>query len=291
MIHVLSHREIDDEAVSLQNLIVNVVGHELSSPEYVPDWDHATPLKIRAEVFVELNKCWETAGLDTGTDLGLSLVWHSSGSGLRGASTIQTVRDGRNDVSIDFEGFELGGTLTIQIVVTLLGAPTERRPLAAHRPGSRLRGSEKRIRLEGAGSRFPISHVSFAETGLAGGLPAAWLVLFESKELYDSGVGNMRLYMNTDHEHVRDYVADPDLRPDLGHVLRADVNRQVVLHALQAEDLDPTATYPSESMGELLAMSFNRNFPGRTVEEIQAMLKNSPGEFEAHLQARGGFLA
>lgn len=289
-VRVLSHRECSPESVVLEHLVLTAAGDELSSPDFLSAWDYSIPISLRAEVTVDLARCLSETGLSRDAVLGLNLIWHATGSGLRGASVHVEARDGLNTVSIDLDGSELGGTLVIQVVMTLRGAGPRSEDLAPARPGSLLWSTERRTRLEGDGSRFPISHVSFEEAGLVGGLRAAWALLFESSDLYDSGLGNLRLYLNTDHPGVAELVDGGDQPGLLADVLHADVNRQMVLQALQTDDLDLTADYPTESLGELLAMSVRRNFPDRALDEIRALARTAPGEFEGYLQARGGFL-
>lgn len=292
MFHVLSHRECSEERVRINSFLVIAGDVELPSADHVPDWDFFTPLVIRVVCEVDLPRCLDDVGLGGDASLSLSVIWHASRSQLRGASAPVLVRDGQNVVELQLEGTDLGGTLALRTALTL-ASPGERAlqdPLSPKRPGSLLWEDERRVRLEGAGSRFPISHVSFKETGLAEGLPAGWVLVFESKDLFDSGVGSMRLYLNTDVDRIQTFIADPEQAPELEPVLRDSVNRQVVLEAVHAEELELSADYPPESLGELLSLAVKRNFPHSSLEEVQAMASNSPGEFEAHIQAQGGFL-
>jgi hypothetical protein len=277
--------------VVVEHFLVGIADEERSEPEYLASWDYGTSLDVTAHVAVNLRACLSDIGVSSDAILGLCMTWQATGSGLRGASEVVPIRDGVNTVAMSFDGPELGGTLVIQIVLTLIRGSTDADVLSPRRPGSLLWSSERRVRLEGQGSRFPISYISFAESGLVDGLCAAWTLMFESSDLYDSGLGNMRLYLNTDHPGIKDLMAaGTDGDGPLDDVLHADVNRQLVLQALDASELDLATDYPTDSLGELLSMSVRRNFPDRTLDEVRGLAKTSPGEFEAHLQARGGFL-
>jgi hypothetical protein len=287
----LPHLPAADDAVELVRFVVRCQGQELVAPEFVPDWDAEVPLSLDAEIELDLDAVLASAGLAPGSVVGGLLRWHAQfGSGLRGASTPVPLRDGATTLTIDLDGSLLGGILQVDVLVVLMEAAEHGHPLCARRFGSLLWESRRKVRLEGAGSRFPVSQVSFGETGLAGGLTGAWALHFESQDLHDSGIGNLRLYLNTDHPAVQDYLDAPDDVSWMSAVLRQDVLRQMVLQAIHHEELDLDAAYPSDSMGELLAMTVRRNFPYSTLDEVRAMSRNSPGEFEASLQGRSGFL-
>lgn len=285
-----SHLQALPDSVTWSRSVVQVNGESLVDPEFVPDWDLEMDLELTLEVTIDLAGVRESAGLGPEAEVGALARWHASGSGLRGASHTFELLDGRTEVRLSLNGPDLGGVLEIDVLVILIRPGSSPDDLAAEHPGSLLWEDSRRIRLEGEGSRFPVSHVSFRDAGLAGGLTGAWALHFETRELQDSGVGNMRLYLNTDHPAVQRYLDDPESDELLGAVLRQDVSRQMLLQALHHEELDLSRSYPADSMGELLASAVRRAFPANTLEEVRSLARNAPGEFEAQLQARGRFL-
>lgn len=287
---VLSHRTCSPDTAKVVEFLITSGDSQWVSPSFVPDWDDETPLEVVVSLDVDLERGLVECGLPPGSRLAGHLIWHATGSRLRGAGAAHEIEPGINRLSLQFSGSELGGTLIVRVVLTLLEAAPDSDALAPHRPGSLLWTYDTSVRLEGQGSRFPTSHVSFAETGLGGGLLGAWCLVFESKDLFDSGVGSLRLYLNSDHQAVMQYMADASTEPNLEPFLRNDVNRQLTLGALSHEDLDLEEEYPKDSLGELLALTIRRNFPNRTLDEIRALGREQPGEFEAHIQARGGYL-
>lgn len=287
----MSHLPIADEAVQLVRFIVRSQGEELVSPEFVPDWDPEVSISLEVEIELDLSEVLTSAGLADGSTVGGLIRWHAqAGSGLRGASTPIPLRDGATTLTHSLDGSLLGGTLQVDVLVVLMEPGPAGHPLSATRFGSLLWEARRKVRLEGSGSRFPVSQVSFQDTGLAGGLKGAWALHFESRDLHDSGIGNLRLYLNTDHAVVQNYLDSPDESDWISRVLRQDVMRQMVFQALHHEELDLDETYPADSIGELLALTVRRSFPDSALDEVRSLSRNAPGEFEAQLQGRGGFL-
>ncbi|KRB77982.1 hypothetical protein ASE01_07340 [Nocardioides sp. Root190] len=289
--YAASHLQVSADAVKLDRFSVVVADRDHLNPDFVPDWDYFTDLRVSVDVDVDLGRCINDSGLRYDSILGVSVTWHATGSGLRGASDVLDVVGGQNSIQLDLPGAMLGGQLVLDVFLTAKFPQGFANPLAARRPGSILWTDRRTVRLEGDGSRFPMSPISFKESGIAGGLTAAWALIFDSTELYDSGLGSTRLYLNTDHPKVEALLNAPDVESEtIARVLHADVNRAMVLQALGSEDLELEEDYPGESLGELLVLAMNRNFPDVSVEQVRAMLATRPGEFEAVIQARGGFL-
>ena len=69
-------------------------------------------------------------------------------------------------------------------MVLASGEPSS--PYAPHRPGSILWSDRRKTLLEGAGARFPVTQLSFADAGIAGGRRAAWCLQLDTADLTDS---------------------------------------------------------------------------------------------------------
>ena len=140
-------------------------GEVATDPETVPDWDYFTGLEVRRSLEVDLRGALEDCGLGPDSELSAVITWHSSWTNLRGASRPQRVVDGTNSLIMDLPGEQLGGTLTLQCRIFASDSGSSSNSLAPHRPGSTLWSDELRVRLEGAGERFPTLPVDFPHRG------------------------------------------------------------------------------------------------------------------------------
>lgn len=285
-----SHLRADGASISLSRWEVTAADATLVDPEHVPDWDPEIDLHVVVHLEVDLEAVRSSSGMRDDGSIGALLRWHASGSGLRGASGTFGLRDGHNEVRLDLSGPDLGGILQVDALVMLTVPSSAPGPLTARRIGSLLWEGTREVRLEGSGGRFPTTPLSFEQAGVVKGLKAAWLLHFDSSDLYDSGPGSVRLLLNTDHPRVQKLMETPDSFPVENEVLRLDITRQMLVRALHHEDLDLEDDYPSESLGGLLSGAVRRVFPHNTLAEVRALRANHPGEFEAHVQARGRFL-
>jgi hypothetical protein len=261
-------------------------------PDALPDWDYQQDVKIICTLDANLRSVRGDSDLPATAVIRAHVQWHATGTGLRGASTPVELNEGTTAIELCVRGEQLSGTLNLEARVALgsLGGPPIS-PLAAHRPGAVLWTGVRRTQLEGAGTRFPITALSFANTGIAGGRNAAWCLKLESYDLADSASGSLRVYLNTDNERIRAYLRQPDLplAEQFTRNLRFGVTRQLLSVALEHEDLDIQALHDAGSLGELLTALLDRTFPNREITELRLDLRRDPGEFEAELQARTGY--
>ena len=106
-----------------------------------------------------------------GRRIGALLEWKSSRTGLRGGSQPIVVRDGANELHLDLLGHELGGKLSLELVVVLLKAGGSPVGFAPRLPGSILWKEATAVTLEGDADRFPIELRSFKAGGVRGSSP------------------------------------------------------------------------------------------------------------------------
>jgi hypothetical protein len=271
-------------------LVIAGVGLEYEAPEVLPDWDYFTPIHAVRRLKVDLAKLLEESGLGAGTKVNGLVTWHATGTGLRGAGSPVGLVDGDNTIEVVVPGYLLGQRLNLSSCIVVGAEPERANPLAARRPGSFLWRDSYQLILEGSGSRFPIVPLPFDDAGLAGGRAAGWCLMLDSEDLSDSGIGNLRLYLNSSQPAIRALLANPDGQRDLAAYLQYDVTRQLLTLALRHPDLDLTQEYDPGSLGELLALVVERLFPARDLGSIRGDRDSSMGEFESEVQARAGLL-
>lgn len=273
-------------------LLVDSRGDTDELPDALADWDYHQSIHVTTNLEVVGDLRAET-DLPSTASIRAHLQWHSTGTGLRGSGPVVELEDGSTRVNLHLAGDQLGGTLNLEVRVILggLNGPTIS-PYAASRPGAILWSEGRKTHLEGAGTRFPVTQLSFANTGIAGGLGAAWCLQLDSSDLADSAAGSLRLFLNTDQEHVREYLQRPELptAEQFTRNVRFAIQRQLVAIACEHEELDTDTDYESGSLGELLATLVRQVFPNRDLRSLQGDLRRNPGEFEAELQARAGYL-
>jgi hypothetical protein len=272
--------------------LIDERGDHVELPEFLPNWDYQQDVRIECTLEANLRVVHAESDLPSTASIRAQIQWHATGTGLRGTGPYADLRDGTNTVELQLSGDKLGGVLNLEARVLLgrLGGPPVS-VYAAHRPGSILWTNARRTYLEGSGTRFPVTQLSFAESGIAGGRLAAWCLKLESSDLADSAAGSLRVYLNTDNERVRQYLGEPELvaAEQFTRNLRFAVQRQLIALACEHEELDPEGEYEAGSLGELLGMLLRQVFPDRDRDSLRSDLRRDPGEFEAELQARTGY--
>lgn len=273
-------------------LLVDAAGSASELGNSVPDWDYLTPVRLARQFEVNLYVLRQDCDLAGSASVRAAVQWHASGSRLRGTSEPIEVAHGSNSIELALPGDLLGGTLSLELRVVLGDpGPSSGSLFAPRRPGSVLWSDGTRTRLEGGGTRFPMTPVSFAASGIAGGRNASWCLMMESTDLSDSASGNMQVFLNTDNDRVTEYLTDPDqpAAQQFARNLRYDITRQLVSNALTRDDLDADTDYDAGSLGDLLATLLRQIFPDRPLPQLAAELRHHMGEFEAELQARTGY--
>lgn len=274
-------------------LLVDESGDTSELPDALPNWDYQQAVHVVSNLAANLAALRAECDLPATATIRAHVQWHATGTGLRGASAVVNLDDGATPIDLVLAGGLLGGTLNLEARVVLgsLGGPAIS-PYSAQRSGAILWTASRRTHLEGAGTRFPVTQLSFADAGIAGGHKAAWSLQLESSDLVDSAAGSLRLFINTDHERIREYLQQPELptAEQFTRNLRFAVQRQLVAIACEHDELDLGADYEPGSLGELLSSLVRQSFPHRDLLALQADLRRNPGEFEAELQARTGYL-
>ncbi len=262
------------------------------SPESLPDWDYGTSIEVERLLVVDLPALLDGSGLNGGSTVRALLVWTSSRTRVKGAGQAVELVGGLNRLECRVPGEEAGGQLTLECRVVVGSVGSGSSPLAARRSGSTLWTDTHRIILEGSGSRFPTLPVPFSTSGLAGGRAGAWMLSVQSEDLSASAAGALCLYLNVEHPIVCRMLEQPEdaASRGLSAMVQYDVTRQLVALALEHEQGGQLDEYDAGSLGEALNNLLGRLYPDRPVNALRASRRSQPGEFEAELQARAGFL-
>lgn len=266
-------------------------GIEVSGGQAIPDWDYFTNLSVHWPTTVDLSGLLDDCTLTADARILGLVTWHASGTGMRGMGPTSVLSTGENLFTADVPGDEAGGVLHLGLRVVLAETDQHAGPLAPRRPGSILWQTTTRVVLEGAGSRFPVVQLSFAKAGIADGRRALWY-LNCGNDLEASDTGSLRLYLNTDHPAVQSMISSPsgDDSKVLAELIRGDLARQMVLHALNHDDLDLDAGYEQGTLGDMLVNLLRRCFPTRTLHDLRGDRDTDAGEFEARIQAALGVM-
>lgn len=257
------------------------------------EWDYSVDVKVQVELDIDLPGVLTDCALESGSDILGLICWSSSATRLRGAGSALALRNGRNVLSIDIPGGQLGGDLQLDARMVLGRVGQTNSELAPQKAGNTLWTATHRIALEGAGARFPTLPISFAATGVAGGRPALWCLSAATDDLAAAASSALQLMLNTDHEAVVELVqqGSADQGRQFMEFMRFDVARQLIFAALEHEELDTAASYEAGTVGDVLASLVNNLLPQRPLAQLRADARANRGDLEAEIQAQIGLLA
>lgn len=259
----------------------------------LPGWDYFTPVQVERELTVDMPGLRADCGLPSDARVSAVLGWHSSLTGIRGAAAFDVAESDATIVRVELEPTQLGGSLTLQSKLVLATSAEGRSVLSPHRAGCLLWSEETRIILEGEGHRFPILPLDFISAGIGGGRSSSgWYLEGTNEDLSSSGVGSLRLLVNTSNPVILNLLTDPgDIQAvAIQQFMQYDVYRQLVMAALHNDDLLDGLEHEAGTLGELLATTVRRIFDAQRLDSLRGDYSQQPGEFEALLQARLRFL-
>jgi hypothetical protein len=264
-------------------------------PATLPEWDYDTVLTLGRPVTVDGLRARTLSGLDEGAEIDLTVRWSASSSALRGRAWQAAVppRDGV-ELPIEFElpGAELGGSLSLDLILTLRRATPTSSVAAPRRPGSILWSDRFSTVLQGDAVLFPLAVADFHE------LPfpekAGWY-LEVGQDLDAAALGSILLLANEKRDVVvnaLETASDPSegARRVLS-ALRTDVLRALVERALTDDNFIDGHDYPTGSLGGLLASVLRTNFPGSSFEALRRERNFEPMLFASRIQDASDLLA
>jgi hypothetical protein len=259
----------------------------LKLPQAIADWDYATELTFRRIMEVDDGAIREECQLPASAPLGISVLWHASGTNRRGVFPMVTVDARHTTVLASLEGDELGGQLHLRTMVLLAGDVTYGGPLTPHRCGSILWSEDTSVSLEGEAALFPIEEIDFAATGIAPA-PAAWYLEWNPGEPQSATLGSVRLFINSGHEIVRRAAVHPTADAASKAITSAmfyDVLRQLIEGALDSADFDDTTNYPVGTLGASMRAALRLAFRESSLDVVRALKRTSRSDFEVRIQA------
>lgn len=244
----------------------------------LPAWDYESPVRCTAELDADLEKLLQESGLAQAADPGAAraavstvLVWYSTATKQRGASTPQPLRSGRNTLDFNVKGEMVGGNLEVTVVVCLSDAldPPQSTP-HPWRLGTTIWESEKFVLpLEGVGSRFPMLPLDFKE---AGRKPSSclWQVEIDS-DLHAPVESSVRVLVNISHPVSRRSLENPNsMEAHLWNsYLTSDTLGHLILAAARHEaDNELPRNFQSGELGETLRSLLDTAFPDHAAADL-----------------------
>lgn len=265
---------------------------EVDLPESLDGWDYNLDLRLRREVQVNGAAIREQCRLAGDAPLALSVVWHSTGSGLRGRSAFELLGaqgDFTHHLDLTIAGAEIGGVLSIDTLVVVAEALAEADALAPHRAGSMLWQHRSVIRLQGDASQFPIAVVDFGPSTLPAN--AAWHLEI-SGSMDSAAMGALLLLVNERNKAVAEAFSRAGKPRQVDSLVLsavyADVARTMIEHALSREDFVDDAHFGEETLGAMMLDVFRQMFGARTIKDVRLRMRDSPSLMATEMQAAAG---
>lgn len=260
-------------------------------PENLPTWDYDTVLSLHRSISIDGARARRESGLGGDSVLALSVRWRSVDSQMRGRAWQRIVpdRDGV-DLQAEFElgGSELGGVLELVLTLTLVHPGSDPSAVAPRRPASLLWEDSYSVQLQGGATHFPVAVADFEELPYPS--DSSWFLQI-GEDLDAAALGSLLLVVNERRRLVMEVLAgthEPDTATAVLSVLRAEVLRGLVEHALTDQDFDDEVDHPRGSVGALLTAVLHDRFPVTGLEDLRREREQDPGLFSARVQAAAG---
>jgi len=269
---------------------------ESDLPPDVPHWDYQTTLHLTAAVSVDRDAVLDGCHLESDSELRVVVTGRSDSTTVRHCiANLLVPAQPTYDLAIGVElpGSDLGGRLFLETLL-VVGDPRPADALAPTRPGSILWRTSHRTHLEGEGSRFPTDTADFTVTAPRNA-GAGWLLHVDTSDLEAAFMSAVRLTLNTGNPRVRSMLGGGDASEQdmLRGVLRWDVVRQLVLVALQHEDvLRLNHDVESTTLGGVLRHLVASIWPREDPLIVRRRWMDAPEQIEVvvqhHARAVGG---
>jgi hypothetical protein len=256
----------------------------------MPSWDPAVSIKTFTRISINTEKVFLECGLKHDAKLLLAAVWSSAGTVLRGVGEriILTSKSETQKltIAVDIEGVLLANWVELSINLVLIDVGSTNNPFAAKYPGSILfRSPIFRLYIQGEGARFPVEVIDFGNTQYPN--DAAWALFWDPYNLHQTIYGDLRLYINSKHERVREAVSnDKPNNRDIQEAIRFDIARMLIEGALRNEEfINNPDTYSRDSVGFVIKNMIQNYFPNISLSNLREDFSN-PQTFEPKLQDR-----
>jgi len=256
----------------------------------LPGWDAGTDIRIRADVFVNVEGIYQDCRLERDAKLRLVLLWESSGTKLRGrggaVDFTHKAPSGQTALTAHIDGKLLADTLTLFVKLLFISPGTTQHQLVPKLSGSiLLETPPHKIQLEGDGARFPIEVIDFTTTDFPH--QAGWYLYWDPDDLAQPLLGDVRLYVNSRHPQIATAVSN--IRPETAGIreaVRLDLAQTLIRGVLlNPSFLENPDRYTPGTIGAAVRAMIRLYFDGYQLESVQK-LTQSPHEFSAHLQEK-----
>lgn len=261
------------------------LGHEL------PHWDYNVDLRIVRTVTLYEREIRLDCGLSDKDRLLLAVLWRSSGTNLRGFASripLGCSKEPRElTLSATIPGHLMSGELHIATQVVLAAGISGRQPLVPRHAGTVLWEERSVVALEGTASRFPMEVIDFSGTHWAP-YEAGWYLSWNSEDLEEPFLKNVRLFINGAHPRVVGSVQSPNPTPDqqcIRSVIYYDVGRQLLRGALNNEEfVEQPRRFGEGTTGRAIYGMLQALFPASSVKGMANTMRERPEYFESMLQ-------
>jgi hypothetical protein len=273
---------------------LEVANGTIELSEDLPTWDYNSILALRRSISIDGDRARNTSGLTADAELQLVVRWSASASWLRGLAWSQAVppRDDELQIAFDLPGIDLGGTLELSLMLTLVSPGSKPSRLAPTKPGSVLWADRTEVRLRGDGSRFPLAIVDFGDLLYPEG--ASWHLEIGA-DLEEPALGSILLLVNERRDIVLSALraaADPgEADQAVLSILSTDLVRGLLERAITDEMFQASTDYPLGSVGAVLKSLLRRRFPETDLESLRREYNQDPALLASRIQAAAGLLA
>lgn len=257
-------------------------------PAFLPDWDPATDIRLRADFSPDFKRASESLGISA-DELALELLV-MAGTGTESMPAERWVlhrallapgASGTIDARI--RGGRLAGNLFLDVLV-LLSEPVAhtKSRIVPSRRGAILWRDSRRIRLEGDVSRFPMAEVDLSRMLGEEFRDAPWFLEVDWEDPNADFDTAVRLYLNSNSE-IAKRVRDAD--PASLHAVMADVMIQIVegWFSKESDGLDADDGSSESSLAGVASMWASLAFG--SARDARRMLEVDRGRFHARLAA------
>jgi len=256
----------------------------------MPSWDPAVSIKAFISLTINSEEIIRECGFNKGGNLSLVAVWKSDGTVLRGiGQRIPLInKPGLQEyiINVDIEGLMLAAWVELSINLILVDPGPDNEPFTAKYPGSILFQSNPfRVYLQGEGARFPVEVIDFSNTQYPN--EAAWALFWDPYNLHQTAYGDLRLYINSRHDRVREAVSnDKTDNRDIQETIRFDVARMLIEGALRNEEfVNCPEIYSPDSIGFVIKNMLYNYFPNLDFNNLRDECLN-PQTFGPKLQEK-----
>ena len=280
------------ERLQVKEWLVVKNGLPMPLNELMPEWDVAADITLNINVEVDSQGIWEDCQLPSDAVLRLTATWESGGTGLRGCGSYVDfdVRQSSRNLLLEahIEGSKLAGEVVVGVTLLLATSPTAKERVVPKLPGSLLWRNQRKITLEGTGTRFPVELVDFGKSFTWLPENAAWFLDWDRSDFTRPVLGSLRLYVNSNHKRLKGAVsgtheADQTVR----EAVYFDVARTMIMTALDSDDfLESAEKYIDETVGAAVRRLIQTLFAEDTLREVAQYRQQHPERFECQLQDR-----